>query len=309
MANESTRKKWKGKERKKSDKVMDPRDVSVNDFIIPIMGPTGVGKSTFVNTAAGRDVMTVGHDLKACTAQLHHVVVNHPAHPETRIVFVDTPGFDDTFESDYEILRRISVWLAQSYSDNMKIAGVIYLHEITQKRMYGSTRKNLDMFHELCGHESGKNIVLATSKWGNILEDAGARFENQLKTTFWKDLVEEGSSVERFLGTSESAWAVVDHVVREHQQLIALHIQKELVDLQKLLPETKAGDSLRKSLQEILETHQKTVKELQESKDPARAQERLREAQTKIQVSIDEIKKLQGKPSLGERISQWLCFR
>ena len=29
-----------------------------------------------------------------------------------RIVLVDTPGFDDTYADDGEILRRIAVWLA-----------------------------------------------------------------------------------------------------------------------------------------------------------------------------------------------------
>jgi hypothetical protein len=31
-----------------------------------------------------------------------------------RLVLVDTPGFDDTYVDDGEILRRISVWLGLS---------------------------------------------------------------------------------------------------------------------------------------------------------------------------------------------------
>ena len=31
-----------------------------------------------------------------------------------RVVIVDTPGFDNTYEEDVEILRRIAVWLAAS---------------------------------------------------------------------------------------------------------------------------------------------------------------------------------------------------
>lgn len=31
-----------------------------------------------------------------------------------RLIVVDTPGFDDTFVDDSEILRRISLWLAHS---------------------------------------------------------------------------------------------------------------------------------------------------------------------------------------------------
>jgi len=57
----------------------------------------------------------VGHDLKSCTAELQPVVIASSQHPELggqRLVIVDTPGFDDTYVPDSEILRRIALWLA-----------------------------------------------------------------------------------------------------------------------------------------------------------------------------------------------------
>ena len=39
------------------------------------------------------------------------VIVTHPRDPTCRITFVDTPGFNDTFISDAEVLRRIVEWL------------------------------------------------------------------------------------------------------------------------------------------------------------------------------------------------------
>ena len=63
-------------------------------------------------------MMTVGHDINSCTTKLERVIINpipnHPALENRRLVVVDTPGFDDTFEDDAEILRRISVWMASS---------------------------------------------------------------------------------------------------------------------------------------------------------------------------------------------------
>ena len=59
--------------------------------------------------------MPVGHDLKSCTANIHHSTIPHPNIPSRRIVFVDTPGFDDTYVDDAEILKRIAVWLARSW--------------------------------------------------------------------------------------------------------------------------------------------------------------------------------------------------
>jgi hypothetical protein len=60
-------------------------------------------------------MMTVGHDLNSCTAELKHAFVEISDRPKLdgrRIVIVDTPGFDDTYVEDHEVLRRIAVWLA-----------------------------------------------------------------------------------------------------------------------------------------------------------------------------------------------------
>jgi hypothetical protein len=62
--------------------------------------------------------MRVGHDMTSCTSKLEYAVIdpipNHPHLKDHRVVIVDTPGFDDTYVDDVEILRRIAVWLASS---------------------------------------------------------------------------------------------------------------------------------------------------------------------------------------------------
>ena len=59
--------------------------------------------------------MLVGHDLSSCTSTVQYAIVDNPppciGH---RVIIVDTPGFDVTYEDDVEILRRIAVWLASS---------------------------------------------------------------------------------------------------------------------------------------------------------------------------------------------------
>jgi hypothetical protein len=61
----------------------------------------------------GRDVTRVSHDINSCTQKIEPFIIAHPNEPR-RIVLVDTPGFDDTFLDDREILRRIAIWLAIS---------------------------------------------------------------------------------------------------------------------------------------------------------------------------------------------------
>ena len=63
--------------------------------------------------------MPVGHDISSCTSALRYAIVDNnqlSTHkPEgRRVIIVDTPGFDDTYEDDVKILRRIAVWLASS---------------------------------------------------------------------------------------------------------------------------------------------------------------------------------------------------
>jgi hypothetical protein len=72
----------------------------------------------FINVLLGEPRMNVGHALKSCTSSLQHEFIpyagDRPHLKGCRIVIVDTPGFDDTYTDDKEILRRIAVWLASS---------------------------------------------------------------------------------------------------------------------------------------------------------------------------------------------------
>ncbi|KAH7908667.1 P-loop containing nucleoside triphosphate hydrolase protein [Hygrophoropsis aurantiaca] len=241
MFMKSSKKGWKGKERKYDDVIM--KDARESDIIIPILGATGVGKSTFINAVAGKKVAVVGHDLQSCTTRLCHVAVPCPSDRSRRIIFVDTPGFDDTYIDDLEILRRIAVWLAYSYSKDARVAGIIHLHEISQNRMYGSTRKNFTIINKLCGTEACQNVMLVTTKWQDVSETLGRKHEEQLRSTFWKDMIGQGSRMARFQNDTHSAWEIIKDILPKSP--VPLQIQRELVDEDKMTPETDAGASLK----------------------------------------------------------------
>ncbi|KAH6884305.1 hypothetical protein BKA70DRAFT_1339604 [Coprinopsis sp. MPI-PUGE-AT-0042] len=109
-----------------------------DDIIILVMGPTGVGKSTFINKYIGNGAAAVGHQLQSCTrdvtwylAAVPPTLAQNPRLEHRRLIMVDTPGFDDTFSDDSEILKRISVWLAQSYNERGFVSGIIYMSDIS----------------------------------------------------------------------------------------------------------------------------------------------------------------------------------
>lgn len=67
--------------------------------------------------------MAVGHDLHSKTKVIQYAIIDdwarhlpekHKLFKGQRIVIVDSPGFDDTYIDDSEILRRIAAWLASS---------------------------------------------------------------------------------------------------------------------------------------------------------------------------------------------------
>jgi GTPase Era involved in 16S rRNA processing len=59
----------------------------------------------------------VGHDLESCTSEIGIIKMTFPGY---NIVFVDTPGFDDTKRSDSDILKMISDWLEITYVDRKR---------------------------------------------------------------------------------------------------------------------------------------------------------------------------------------------
>ncbi|KAG6820501.1 hypothetical protein H0H93_016308 [Arthromyces matolae] len=255
--------------------------------------------SQFINTLLGEaDVACVGHSLNSQTNQIQHVVYPHPFQPGHRVIVIDTPGFDHTTVDDREILRRIAVWLAQSYDAQMKLAGIVYLHEISQGNM-PPVQRNIDMFSKLCGSSAIKNVVLATTKWSDIPPDLGEQREKILKDHYWKAMLERGSIMHRYEGTQDSARAIVDQILAQ-DPLDAVQIQMELIDLNKVLAETEAGRSLYYCLSELLEEQ----KNAQRGGDPD-LRRLVLETDLKIRSILYQLKRL-NYPPLSKRIKNWL---
>ena len=118
--------------------------------------------------------------------------------------------------------------------------------------MGGSAIKHLKMFHNLCGVEALKNVVLVTTIWDQAYEEEG---DNQLTTIFWKTMIELGCRTPRFENYTESALDIVPQF--QDARFTAL-LQRELVDLHLQLTETSAGRTLFSFLVEFI----KKIKEV-----------------------------------------------
>ncbi|KAI1742401.1 P-loop containing nucleoside triphosphate hydrolase protein [Xylaria scruposa] len=163
---------------------------------ILVLGLSGSGKSTFIAHASGREV-EIGHGADSCT----QVCKLYPSRYYTDGVqfdIVDTPGFDDPHRDDFEVLKDICEFL-----DN--VSGIIYCHRITDTRLIGDSRLNLEIIKAMCGKRFYGRIVICSTMWNTLprnptqqqLEEPRARMEQLLSTGF-RDLMEAGARYMEF---------------------------------------------------------------------------------------------------------------
>ncbi|KAF9004220.1 kinase-like domain-containing protein [Cyathus striatus] len=222
----------------------DIRIVNRRDIIIALMGPSGVGKSSFINAVLGHDVAIVGRSMDSCTQDVRAYGCLHPDGSGRKVIMVDTPGFDDSERTDYEVLKDIVNWLADTYRQDIVLTGILQLHSIAEVRMRGTPRKNLDVFRRLCGEDALKNVILTTTYWDKVPLNIAEMRESQLKSVFWGQMIEHGCRINRFYPpTMETAWSLVSSFDNNARRP-ALTVQTEIVIQKKKLHQTSAFGAL-----------------------------------------------------------------
>jgi len=143
--------------------------------LIALIGETGSGKTTFVNRATNSEAFLVGNGLHSCTSQIQvspqFLVDNKP------VILIDTPGFNDTVTDDADVLKSVSAFLAMVYECEVKLAGVIYFHRISDERWRRSDTRNFGWLKRICGETTLRNVMIVTNMWGNVTSEIGATRE------------------------------------------------------------------------------------------------------------------------------------
>ncbi|KAF5586890.1 uncharacterized protein FSUBG_11989 [Fusarium subglutinans] len=278
------------------------RSPSAGDAVILVMGITGVGKSTFISKLTGEDA-GIGHDLTSYTKGLGIYSMN----VENRVIYlVDTPGFNDTWRSDLDILKEISYITSTIYKHRMKLAGILYLHRISDNRVSGSAAKNFTLLQRICGLDAASRVFLITTMWDQIntrgpdYREAEMR-ETRLSSTieFWGTLCQQGSQTRRWLGDYETGLKAINELLALNEKggYLTQQLQRELVDENRPLAETTAGRELlieyssveRKCAQEVLFFEQGACNEPEASTSLLEVRSQLRDmklAQQELRVSL-----------------------
>jgi hypothetical protein len=198
--------------------------------------------------------------------------------PDSTVYLIDTPGFDDTNKSDTEVLEEIAMWLSDSYKNNIRLDGIIYLHRISDFRMQGSARKNLVTFNKLCGEGALKRVILASTMWDITREEVAVMREQELKETshFWGWMLSQGSSCHRYNNTPESARQIVLSLIGRGDPIVT-DLQTQMVDNGLSLEETAAGRDLNTALRKEIK---KLTQEQRALEEHIKAAEKTRDRMT-----------------------------
>jgi hypothetical protein len=182
-----------------------------------------------------------------------------------KIYLVDTPGFDDDYRSDSEILREVATWLNHAHKSKLKLSGIIYLQRITDVRIGGSGIRNIKMFKKLCGDDGLGSVVLATTFWNYFPDKQQAKDrESQFmeKDNLWKPMIQQGSKVFRQDQDKVSAELIVGYLM-ERRRPVILDIQREMVEQELPLGSTGAGEVVASDLEKDKEHFERKIKDLE----------------------------------------------
>ncbi|KAH7884700.1 P-loop containing nucleoside triphosphate hydrolase protein, partial [Phlebopus sp. FC_14] len=260
---------------------------------IRVMGSTGSGKTTFINLASGSD-LRVGAGLESCTNEVQ-TSVPFGVDGQT-VVLIDTPGFDDTTMMDTDVLKLIAAYLVTTYEQGAKLAGIIYMHRISDVRMGGTSKRNFRIFRELCGDSTLRNVLIVTNMWSNVDPKVGEDRERELASNdkFFKPVLEKGARMLRHDGTQASTHAILRYLI--NNQAATLRIQHEIVNEHRDLAHTSAGAELTRALKEQEERHNEELRKLRSEMEAAlraKDEETRGELQDEVDKKREEIARIQ----------------
>lgn len=204
---------------------------------------------------------------------------------------------------------RVLTSLACRHSNMYKITGLVYMHRIIDPRVGGTSLRHMNMFKELCGTDSLKNVVYVTNMWSDPPTENELLREIELREEFFDIPLSEGAQMTRHLNTHESALDVIRLVLDRNPTVPKL--SRQLVDEGMKLEDTDAGKKLGGDLENAIRGLQEEIKAIRVEHEKAsqannhrwkkKLEQQEKEANEKHQRLLDEINSLKQGHHADER--------
>ncbi|KAF9032573.1 hypothetical protein BJ165DRAFT_1534985 [Panaeolus papilionaceus] len=250
-------------------------------FLYLIMGPTGAGKSSFIEALAGESQkLSISKDQLAGYTQTvtayRLVNVMHTDWDGTMrpVYLIDTPGFSDSKISEIEVVNMVRKW----GDDNHQMyysTSIFYFTPITETRLPGSRRRTFKMLKKLLEDNStNSSLIVTTTMWDTVHNEqtqnrADSNFA-QLRDETLKEFVKSPSTdVIKFMNTRNSALQAIDrkslgsnrvfsnypnspppHLYQDlHDHIQGALQEKQIIELDLAQPDAKTNAELRAILE------------------------------------------------------------
>ncbi|KAJ8077702.1 hypothetical protein PM082_002135 [Marasmius tenuissimus] len=126
--------------------------------------------------------------------------------------------------------------------------------------MTGSSARILALFIKLCGEQQLRNVLIVTTRWGDVARAVGDGREKELRENYFQPLLSKGAQMVRHQeNTPAESRRIVEGFLSSKQlgRPMALQIQIEIVDNGKRLSETEAGLEVTLGLTELMKRHER----------------------------------------------------
>ncbi|KAF9030398.1 P-loop containing nucleoside triphosphate hydrolase protein [Panaeolus papilionaceus] len=288
-----------------------------SSYVYLILGPTGAGKSSFIESLAGKPKeLSISSDQLGGYTQ--HVVVyrvgnvlRREHYKSAEVYMIDTPGFSDTTISEIEIMDMIRELL-----DGRRVDRILFLTPITQIRLGGTKRRTIEMLRDfLKPTRDLGSIIFVTTMWDTLHNARSVRRAHsnfaQLQNEILKEFMDDDGIITQFMNTRTSALEIMDgftwaihyqlpptvsaafqHLYQDlHERIENVLQQKRVLELDLTKPDAQTNLELRSVLEEAYRDNQrvltKFVGQFAQITEPPPG---LEDAHEKLQESIEAIK-------------------
>ncbi|KAF9042472.1 hypothetical protein BJ165DRAFT_1547028, partial [Panaeolus papilionaceus] len=169
-----------------------------------ILGPTGAGKSSFIESLAGEGQslgiskdQLAGFTQEVTAYQVKNAMVRWDSEGGAGTLYlIDAPGFSDSKISELEIITKVKQWMKDQGCVSIYVGyidGILYLSPITDTRSPGSKHRTIKMTQLLLNNIAFHHVNIVTTMWDRLSNpQAKKRAETnfaQLQDDIWKVLL------------------------------------------------------------------------------------------------------------------------